>query len=123
MAKIQPWNKPSFTSYANKKHESAAAVTYHDQKNVALLDESEPFFERAGHYVASVDTSARELNESYFEHPMSGDDIAKMGSKRISATPTIKHWVDVPQDRANYEQRRHSTADQQAESNNPSKGM
>jgi hypothetical protein len=123
MAKIQPWNKPSFSSYANKQHESAAAVTYHDQKNVAFLDDSAPFLERAGHYVASVDTSARELNESYFEHPMSGDDIAKMKDKRIPTTPTLKHWVDVPQDRANYEQRRHSTADQQAESNNPSKGM
>lgn len=109
MAKKEDWKKPRFSSYANKKHESAEAVAYHDQKNVALLDESEPFLESAGHYVALVDKPAKELNKSYFEHPMSGDDIAKMGSKRIPTKPILKHWVDVPQDLANYESRRSET--------------
>lgn len=108
MAKKEDWKKPRFSSYANKKHESAEAVAYHDQKNVALLDDSANFYQ-SPNYATMVDRPAKELNEGYGEYPVSGDDLAKMRDKRIPTTPTMKHWVDVPQDLANYESRRAET--------------
>jgi hypothetical protein len=104
--KLHHWQ---ITSYAYKKDPSgstAPGIDYHNQKKTALLDNPEPFLEHGGQYGATVDTSAKKLNESYFEHPMSGDDIAKMGGRRISMKPTLKHWVDVRQDLDHYEDRR-----------------
>ena len=122
-------NKPNFSSYAFKKDPSGKINNHperHDPEKTALLDNPGSFLQDPAHYSADVDKSAKNLNESLFAHPISGDDIAKMGNKRInsdSAAPILKSWVDVPQDRAHYEQRKFSTADQQAESTNPSKGM
>jgi hypothetical protein len=108
MAKKEDWKKPRFSSYASKDDERDKGISYHDQKNVALLDDTTNFYQNPN-YVTAVDRPAKELNEGYGEYPISGDDLAKMGDKRIPTTPTIKHWVDVPQDLANYQSRRSET--------------
>jgi len=46
---------------------------------------------------------------------MSGDDIAKMGGRRISMKPTLKHFVDVPQDLDYYQAQREAASRREAQ--------
>jgi hypothetical protein len=99
------------TSYAHKKDTSGSinsGIDYHNQKKTALLDEPGNFLDLEEHG-AMVDRPAKKLNEQHldgFDHPVSGDDIAKMKNSRIAMKPIMKHWVDVRQDLDHYEDRR-----------------
>ena len=126
MAKQLQRDQISSYAYKNSPTGQNKDLEFHYHRRTALLVEPGHFLEHTGSYAATVDMPAKDLNEKVSrnpDRPISGDDLAKMGNKRISMAPTLRQWVDVPQDRAHYENRKFSIADQQAESSNPSKGM
>ena len=99
-----------------------AVSTGHD---VAVLDNPEMFATAPGHFDKSLaDTPISELDKMYKDHPtglpVSGDDLAKMGSSNLApgsnistfrGMPTGHIYLTAPSDRAQDPNRRFNLED------------
>jgi hypothetical protein len=101
--------KKKFTrvvDHANAKY-SADVKGFKLSKKTAILDNASAFerYEDDPKDRAPVDQKAKKLNKSYKEvsekygadsgEPISGDDIAKMGKKRIDSSSLNREHVDL----------------------------